>query len=771
MLDKFPQVSISMKNVKIYGSLESHKEKLAELEQIHFTMSLVDLIRKNYKINAIYLEEGFINLFVNKNGENNYTFIDSKASTEQQKLNFDIKEISIANTEIIYENLKLEQNHRFYAYNLDGALSINDDATDVIISTKSEIQKIESEGNKLLQNKNIEFESKLSINTTKKTVEIPETEIKIEESTFKANTNVNYELNTYSSSIKASNTDFKTIISLLPNNISKPLQKYDSKGIANFLLKVDKQNEKTENPKITVDFGCKNVSLIETNTNKKIENLSFSGRFSNGKNQNNSSSILNLKNLNGSFDSNPFEGHLSYTNFENPYIDAYLKGNFPIEFFLQFNDENNLNDVSGSAKIDVKIKALQKDLVENNQEKITSSGEIILENAAFANDNQFYKFKNLNGSFIFNKKDIAFSDFKGKVNNSDFVLNGYLQGFFDYFFNKKGKLNVLADLKSNRIDFDKLVETSSNSDTLQEIDNEYLKNIRFTIDANVKKVKWGKFNFRNVSGNLSHNNLVFNSQKIVAETGSGGFVLSGSLNSQDKNNIKLFSNTTINKIEIDSIFYYFDDFNEDFITHKNLKGNLYLTSTTRMIFDKYLNVKPESIVSDLDIKVINGKLLDFEPMQNMSKFIDEDDLRNIHFSELRDKIHIENEKIEIPELSINSSVSNIKLKGSHTFDQKIYYKLKVPVKNLKKSKREEAESAYEDGKDGPTIHLIISGTTDDFEIKYDKKATQKIVEEKVKDEVNTIKEIIKGEYEEEEEEQVGLEEDEFFDFDSDSTEF
>ena len=49
LLDKFPEVSISMKNVKIYGSLENHKEKLAELEQVHFTMSLIDLIRKQYK--------------------------------------------------------------------------------------------------------------------------------------------------------------------------------------------------------------------------------------------------------------------------------------------------------------------------------------------------------------------------------------------------------------------------------------------------------------------------------------------------------------------------------------------------------------------------------------------------------------------------------------------------------------------------------------------------------------------------------------------------
>ena len=41
-------------------------EKLAELENVHFTMSIFDLISKKYNIDAIYLDDGFINLYVDK---------------------------------------------------------------------------------------------------------------------------------------------------------------------------------------------------------------------------------------------------------------------------------------------------------------------------------------------------------------------------------------------------------------------------------------------------------------------------------------------------------------------------------------------------------------------------------------------------------------------------------------------------------------------------------------------------------------------------------
>ena len=627
---------------------------------------------------------------------------------------------------------------------------------------------IKNNGNELFKDKKIEFVCNLTIDDEKSSVEFPLTEIKINNSIFSGEGRINYKEHLYKMLLKANNTNFKTILPLLPNSVSQSFTPYKSEGEAHFNLTIEKNNQVDSSPKIDINFGCKNVSLREPKTNINFTNISFLGSFTNGDKKNNLSSVLTFKNLKGKFENHIFEGELKYENFDNPHIETYFKGELPLSFLLQFNKNNKIKNVKGTLNLDVKIKALQEDLINNRQEKINSSGQIEIKNINLENDNAFYNFKNLNGIFVFNKSDIAFSDFTGQINNSDFKLNGYLHGFFDYFFNKKGKISAFAQLQSNTIDFNHLIETSSQNDTLVEIDNEYLRNISFNLDANVKMIKWGKFNFKNSSGTLKHNNLLFTAPKIIAEIGGGGFNISGSLDSRNKKNILLNVNTSINGIKIDSIFYYFNNFNEDFITYNNLKGQLYLNSTTTLSLNKYLNLVPKTLTSDLDIKIKNGKLVDFEPMQNLSKFIDEESLKNIYFDELSDQIHIENEKINIPELKINSSVSNIKLKGTHTFDQHFYYQLKIPIKNLNPTKKIEAESAYEEGKDGPILHLIISGTTDNYIIKFDKKATSEIIKTKVKEEIKDIKEVIKGTYKEEEKEQISLEDEDFFEFESDS---
>ena len=326
-----------------------------------------------------------------------------------------------------------QQNHRFYAHELDGAILKSNSQIELTVNSDLDIQVVELNGNKYLQEKNIKLSSKLVIDSDKGDVILSEFKINLNASGFLGKGNFNYKNDAYNINIEANKTDFKTVISLLPNSISNSFQQYHTKGDASFNLSIIKK-EDDKDAQINADFGCKNVSLHEPKTNKDIADLNFTGNFTNGTKRNSTTSVLTLKNLKGKFDNNPFEGYLTYKNFSKPFIDTYIKGEFPVSFFTQFSDSSKINNVKGSVVLDVKLKAFQSDIESNNQEKINSSGEIVLKKISLENDNGFYKFNNLNGSFIFNKNDVAFSEFTGEINNSDFTLNGYLKGFFQLFF-------------------------------------------------------------------------------------------------------------------------------------------------------------------------------------------------------------------------------------------------------------------------------------------------------------------------------------------------
>ena len=226
LLDKFPQASISMKNVVIHGSLESHKEKLAELDQIYFTISLLDLIQEKYNINSLYLENGYINLYVNSKGENNYTFLEKKNDHEnEENLHFDFKNIEFINTQINYENHNIKQNHRLYAYNLSGKLKVIDKITEVALKSNCTVEYLEHNNTKYLSNKTLLFDGNLHVDTDKKIVKIPSLNLNLASSNFATNGDIYYGENTYNINIKAQNTDFKTLLSLAPANIANGFKK------------------------------------------------------------------------------------------------------------------------------------------------------------------------------------------------------------------------------------------------------------------------------------------------------------------------------------------------------------------------------------------------------------------------------------------------------------------------------------------------------------------------------------------------------------------
>jgi hypothetical protein len=195
----------------------------------------------------------------------------------------------------------------------------------------------------------------------------------------------------------------------------------------------------------------------------------------------------------------------------------------------------------------------------------------------------------------------------------------------------------------------------------------------------------------------------------------------------------------------------FDDFGQNFIGQKNLKGKFSGTVDALLYFDKNGNIDTEKLVANIDGSIRDGELNDFEPMQNLSKFIKAEELAHIRFSELSNKIFISKRTITLPEMRILSNVSNISIAGTHTFDNLMDYQLAIPLKNLRQSTlhKEESEGAVEeDQKMGTTVFLTIKGTPDNYKIAYDTKRVGKKIKEDLKKEKEEFKSVFKKQNEE-----------------------
>jgi hypothetical protein len=289
--------------------------------------------------------------------------------------------------------------------------------------------------------------------------------------------------------------------------------------------------------------------------------------------------------------------------------------------------------------------------------------------------------------------------------------------------------------------------------------------LQLSFNCDIEKLNFRRFHGKKLKGNLKVNGQVAETRNVIVEALGGKMKMDALVDGRKKEHVFVKTVSSFERIDIDSIFYVFNNFNQDFLVDNNLRGQIYADLKTSMVFDEKLRLKPASIVSDLEISIKNGELNNFAPMQNLSRFIDEKSLTRLRFSDLKNNIHIENEIIFLPPMEVKSNVSTLLIGGTHSFDQVIDYRLHVPLKSVFKKAKDTGqgfEGVEKDGVGGARLFLTIKGTTQDYKIGYDTEAVKQKIKKDIKNEGKELREVIKNKGKPQKE--IELEEEEYFDF-------
>jgi hypothetical protein len=104
-------------------------------------------------------------------------------------------------------------------------------------------------------------------------------------------------------------------------------------------------------------------------------------------------------------------------------------------------------------------------------------------------------------------------------------------------------------------------------------------------------------------------------------------------------------------------------------------------------------------------------------------------------------------------MNINSSAFNITASGTHGFDNYFEYKVKVNFSEIlagkaRKAKKENDEFGVveNDGSGGTSLYLAITGTPDNYKIRYDKKEAGNKIRNDLLNEKKVLKAILKEEF-------------------------
>jgi len=169
--------------------------------------------------------------------------------------------------------------------------------------------------------------------------------------------------------------------------------------------------------------------------------------------------------------------------------------------------------------------------------------------------------------------------------------------------------------------------------------------------------------------------------------------------------------------------------------------------------DSLLRAQTKSIIAEGHYIINNGALTDFEPVKELSSFIELSELENIRFEKLENDFFIRNNSLYIPQMDVNSSAADIAVNGRHNFDNTYEYHLKVRLSEILSKKRKKNQSGKsefgvveDDGLGRTSLLLRIENSGNGLKVGYDAKATGDKVRRSIKSEKQTLKTILNQEY-------------------------
>jgi hypothetical protein len=763
----FPRISIVLNDVYVEDS-HPGLYPLLTATRISFQMNPLEVWAGNYTVKGLKIENSETNLKLNNKGEDNYSVVKKSSGSSASTVKFELKDVGLFNTKVNYIDISSRQEMTFTSRQMIASVSTENDLYTIAANGNLVTEKILIDKTSVLKGKSFEVKSNLLYDDGKKILTINPSTLLLRKASFSVKGDYSWkDKNIMNLETKGENTDIQTIISLFPEEIAKNLDKYESSGDVYFNARLKGELSKVRTPSISVDFGFTDATIFHPDYKSRIEEASVEGSFANSDLRNLRQAVLILKNIKGKLNNEAFTSNFIIQDFIDPEVICDFKGKMDAPSVLSFYPVESLQNAAGTLDVDLAFEG-KIELLKNKAtaQRVSTQGTVSMENISLDYGKEKIQLQGLNGDLQFSNNDLALSNVRGKLGNSDFLLNGFFKNIITFLLFEDQPIGIETDLKSNFIDLDQIFAISFGNDesSAQPYTFSISRNLNLNFNCDIKSLHYKKLRGHDLKGDLLVKNEMAVTRNFTMKAMGGSLELSGIVDAQNRKAIDVVTTAKLTDLYLDSVFHVFENFKQDFIQNRHLKGQASADVSMEMVLNQHLKLFPETLIADIGATIKKGELNNFEPMKKLGRYLDDEGLSKLRFSDLKNDIHIEKKVIYIPQMDIRSNVSDLTISGTHTFDQHIDYRVVTPLRK-KKIKDAEAQLAIEeDPRGGPKLFLKIVGTTDDYKISYDTEAVKRKIVNDFKREVKELKDAFKTKGKQKQKE-VELQKDDYFDWD------
>lgn len=751
-LKTFPNVGANLRGVSLKGA---DQEDLLVAEELSFRAGLLSLLTSKIELKSVVLSEGIIRIHVDKDGKANYDIRKegaeiSEDNTPQEEsgdegASINLEKATINNVQLFYSDAQTRQ--RLTADIFDAVFAGNFGASQYELESEAGIfiRYLESDGESLLANQMLEYETAIMINTEEGQYQIDALNMKLGELPLEATGNFRTQGEGTYINLNFSSEDgqLQDVLSLLPATYKRQLKGIETDGDFSLKATIEGVQNERQQPKITAELRFADGRISGDRVNARVRDLGFLAYYTNGPQQNEKTSKLVIENLHGEFEREPFAMDLMIENFEEPSVVFSANGTLAPGALLAFIPDERITAGTGKININrLSVRGRYSDMLSSSRSgRVDMSGSISFDGAGLTINKEEVRLSE--GEVTVDKNTLTARQVIFEAPGTRVQFDGRATNFLPVLFadstnSQRVTLLFDAQLQASELDVDQLMALGAPAETV--LEEATARGVTDSLaQAKVEKrelfanfldgrfaASIQRFNYDEIAGEDFKGDLVFKDGTMIIKGSTkamdGEFLLDGEMKFTEEP--VLTAKLSGDRIDIHEFFRQSENFGQDFLVADNLEGKLDTRLFIEAHFDNAGNFQEDKLRVLAGVGLQNGVLKDFAMLEDFSTFVDIRDLREIRFTNLQNFFEIRNSKLYLPVMFIQSNALNMTISGEHTFEQDIKYYIKINAGQVmadrfrRHNPRLKPKPAKRDG--FFNLYYAILGNLDDYNFVSDK---------------------------------------------------
>ena len=739
----FPHLSVAFDQVLIADPLSS-KDTLLQAEQISLRFNPFDLWNGKYQIEQITSFNGQLNLKTDAKGQTNYDiFKDTSSSTTS--FNLELETILLEQFEVAYRDLKSAQSYTstIHSASLSGKFSAQ--KTTLKAAGDVWLKRIQKGRVVLLKNEPLVFELALLVDQTQNLIKLPQAQIKIANLPFL----IDAEFGPVKSSldIRSENLSLIQLVRTVQPASMAELKRVKAKGKVDFHLHYEDAIER-ETPLVQAYFNIENGQLTEPKFGAKIENLHCYGTYLNIDTDN-----LVIEQFKFDTGGAHFFGQFQLSNFLRPKLSIAAKGQVPLSLIQAIYPLANVQELGGSAQLDVHAKMVQDQ--QNNWQTNEIAGRVGIKAANVRFTAYQNSFRELSAMASFDDHDLVIRDLKAKIGSSDLNLQLQIPNYLQQL-SRDLPIQLSGALRAQNLDFADF-DTESTS---QKRDWILPEQVLVALPFDIQQLRYENKEINQVQGSLKLSAHLLQLEQLKFKHAQGYWNGELQLNERAPATFEIETNGAAKKVELGDLFKEWENFDQAILTDEHLSGKGNFDFAVRTKYDYFKGLDEASLKVRVHCVIDNGRLLHAPILQDLANTLTigkgkailgaknqaalQQKLKDVRFDRLENTFVIAERQLSFEKMHIASSALDLDLVGSHSFEHQIDYAVGLRLRDLFVQETQTEFGEILDDGTGLRLFVRISGSLDDPKVSWDKKGKKEAAQQQFERSQQESKEMLKA---------------------------